>query len=342
MLLMLYDIEAKKDPHGIRIRLVRRLRRYGAFQLQKSAWLLEALNDDIVRVIDEFRAAGGSVKFMEWLPRTMGEAAGMAPKTIGYALVVLGAEPILEGWHKKVLSVLQGLGARVVVLPAGESATQAYLKAGSIRRPYSMESKSISRALDEAMLRDVDGIVLLNSGRSAQSGIVFGAQTVANTKLLGKMTSLPLVQVESPGKDDGVIVVWNDSGKGLANSISKGLGITVITPSPEAKMVTIEGGREVRQIHYARLGDSIIVNGTRVGVCLTDQVYLVAEDGRLIDIMGGKIDRRAAKNLAFDSISRAVVKSLGRGGKEEGLGSAVKGERAASSAGGKFRNLGDN
>ena len=77
-------------------------------------------------------------------------------------------------------------------------------------------------------------------------------------------------------------------------------------------MVTMEGGREVRQIHYARLGDEIIVNGHAIGVCLSDQVYLIAEGGTLVDIMGGKMRKREAKKIRFGSVSDITVKTISR------------------------------
>jgi len=310
MFLMLYDIEGKKDPHGIRIRLVRRLRRNGAFQLQKSAWLIESMDEELFRVTEEFRRAGGSVKIVEWLPRTVLETAGRAG-AMSVAVVVLGGEPIVEGWHDRMTVTLQRLGMRVTVRPAGESA--AYELAKRMKgawRPPVQTNHSISRALDEASLMDVDGIVLLNSGRSTQSGIIFGAQAVANTKFMKNMTSLPLIQVERPGKDDGVVVAWNEPGKRLGDKVAREMGTTIITPGLESLMVTREGEREVRQIHYAHAGDLIIVNGIKAGVCLTDQVYLIGENGQLVDIIGGRLDKRAARKVKFDSISKAVVKTI--------------------------------
>ena len=315
MFLVLYDIETRKDPHGIRIRLVRKLRRNGAFQFQRSAWLLDKCNDDLLRVIDEFRGAGGSVKIVEWLPRTMEEIVGKASQIRSYALAIMGAEPMAEGWPEKIAGLIEGFGLKVVVIqqPLGESAlSEFFKKTGNTRYLLSRENKSISRMLDETSLLDIDGIIMLNSGRSAQSGITFGAQTIANTKFMKNMTSLPLVQIERPGKSDGVLVVWNDAGKDLGKKISDGLDMPVIMPSLDSKRITKEGGREIRQIHFANIGDSIVMEGVKVGVCLTDQVYLVAENGQLVDIMGGKMMKSAAKKVFFESLSKVVVKTLTR------------------------------
>jgi hypothetical protein len=294
MFLMLYDIETKKDPHGIRVRLVRSLRKGGAFQLQKSAWILEEFNDDIIKVTDEFRRAGGSVKIAEWLPRSVGEVSGKGTnQSKVIALAIMGSEPIIEGWHDMVKSILERLGYKVLMKGVSESAVAELTKSIRTRHDlYLVGEKTNSRILDEVSLLDVDGVVLLNCGRSAQSGMIFGSQTIANTKILKNMTSMPLIQVERPGNADGVLLAWNESGKELGGRMVAEMGVPLITPSLEAKMITKAGGREVRQIHFASMGDAVVVNGHRVGVCLADQVYLIGENGRLVDIMGGKIFKR--------------------------------------------------
>jgi hypothetical protein len=315
LFLLLYDIAVENDPHGIRVRLVRSLRRNGAFQLQRSAWLLERLPEDVLEIADEYRAAGGSIKVSEWLPRTLSE---ISSKGTGHLRVIaiapLGGEPVTEGWHRKAKKLLEGMGYRTILKPVGESAwTELRRKEGrpSTHHEREWSGKTMSRSLDEIALMDIDGLLLLNSGRSAQSGMVFVAQTIANTVILRGMTSLPLIQVERAGKDDGVILVWNESGGPLAKRIADDFGLSVIKPSLEAKIVTIEGGRELRQIHYARLGDEIIVNGHKVGVCLSEQVYLVAEGGKLVDIMGGKMTREG-RRLRFGLISEVTVKTISR------------------------------
>jgi len=98
MYLILYDIEGKKDPHGIRIRLVRRLKKLEAFQLQKSSWIIEKIDDKLLKLIEEFREAGGSIKILEWLPRSLSEITGKIKKI---ALVITSVEIISEKWYEK-------------------------------------------------------------------------------------------------------------------------------------------------------------------------------------------------------------------------------------------------
>jgi len=312
MLLMIYDIETKKDPHGIRVRLVRSLRRGGAFQLQKSAWILEEFSEDILRVTDEFRRAGGSVKIAEWLPRSVSEVSGRGTsQSKVIALAIMGSEPVIEGWHNMVKGILERLGYKVLMRGVSESAIAELAKsARPWYGPCLVGKKTNSRMLDEVALLDVDSVVLLNCGRSAQSGMIFGSQTIANTKILKNMTSMPLIQVERPGKTDGVLLVWNESGRDLGGRIAEEMGLPLITPSLEAKMITKAGGREVRQIHFASMGDAVVVNGHKIGVCLADQVYLIGEKGKLVDLMGGKLFKREAKKISFDSISSVMVKTI--------------------------------
>lgn len=312
MYLLIYDIEAKRDPHGIRVRLVRALRRSGAFQIQRSVWLVESITQDLQRLVDEFRRAGGKVKASEWLPRPLSE---ILSRPIGMKKIVLavnGSEPISAGWHAKLGEILEREGYTIEVRPISESAMEEYSALVGIRADIASRSKSISRIIDEIALDDMDGIVILNSGRTSQSGMMFMAQTIANTRVLKNMTSLPVVQVESLGKPDCGVIVWNEEGRQLGETLSKSLSIPVIVPSVEVKRASMNGQKEIRQIQYANIGDTIIVNGVEVGECLTDKVYLIAEGGALVDIMGGKIFRRKAKKLRLGSLAGAIVKTVPR------------------------------
>ncbi|MEN3035545.1 MAG: DUF2117 domain-containing protein, partial [Candidatus Methanosuratincola sp.] len=174
--------------------------------------------------------------------------------------------------------------------------------------------KSTSRLLDEVVLDDLDALVILNSGRTSQSGILYVAQTLSNTKVLRGMTSLPVIQIESPGKPDSAVVVWNETGRGLAEDLANELSIPVITPSVEIRKVTVNGSREIRQIQYAEVGDLIIVNGKEVGECLSDKVYVIAEGGRIVDIMGGRLFGKG-KKLKIDSLGNSIIKTIPRDSK---------------------------
>ncbi len=320
MHLLLYDIEAKKDPHGIRIRLVRALRKSGAYQLHRSAWVINELSDALIGVIKEYRNAGGSVKITEWLPRMIGEVSPAKVSLLKVTIAVNGGDPVMEGAHVALSKALEGMGFTVDVRPIGMSASIALSKEFGTRASLVQSCNSISRMLDEAVLCDLDALIMLNSGRSVQSGIVFGAQTISNTRILKNMVSLPLMQVERLGKPDAAVIVWSDAARGLARRIANDLKISMITPNLETKAITVQGRKEIRQVHYANIGDAIIMDGRRIGACLTDQVYIVVEDGRLVDIIGGKMSRREAKKVRVASLSSAIVKtvSLADNKKEKG------------------------
>ncbi len=311
MFLVIYDIQAERDPHGIRIRLVRALRRSGALQIQRSVWIMESMRPDLLRIVDEFRRAGGKVKLSEWLPRSLGEVASNESQLRKAFLAVIGADPLAEEWHVKISGILEKFGYMVEVRPVSESAMAEYSKIFGRRLDYSAMEKSTSRLLDEAVLDDLDALLILNSGRTSQSGMVYVAQTLSNTKVLKGMTSLPLIQIESPGKPDSAIVVWNETGRGLADRLAGELSMPVITPSVEIRRVTVNGSREVRQIQYAEVGDIIVVNGKEVGICLSDKVYLIAEGGRIVDIMGGRLFAKV-KKLKLDSLGKTIIKTVPR------------------------------
>ncbi len=314
MFLVIYDIGAERDPHGIRIRLVRALRRAGALQIQRSVWIMESMTPDLLRIVDEFRRAGGKIKLSEWLPRSLGELAPNGDHMRKAFIAVIGAEPLAEEWHLEISRHLGGIGYTTEVKPVSESAMVEYSKLIGKRFDCSASEKSTSRLLDEVVLDDLDALVILNSGRTSQSGILYVAQTLSNTKVLRGMTSLPVIQIESPGKPDSAVVVWNETGRSLAEELADELSITVITPSVEIRKVTVNGSREIRQIQYAEVGDLIIVNGKEVGECLSDKVYLIVEGGRIVDIMGGQLFSKG-KKLKIDSLSNSIIKTVPRDSK---------------------------
>lgn len=286
------------------------MRKSGAMQVQRSAWVVERMTPSLLRVIGEMRRAGGELKVSEWLPRTLQEATGKPPEPRIVHLAVIGREAFSHGLHEKVASLLaKGIGCSVRLVPVGESAVKEYSTISRSRVLGSDAEKQISRRLDEIALADTDAIVLMNFGRSSKSGMMYIAQAMARSALLRNLTSLPVLQVERPGEPDAAIILWNDSAGALAGLLSRELKAPVIKPSISLKKTTNVGYRELRQIHYARVGDSIIVDGSRVGVCLSEQVFLVAERGRLVDIIGGKM-LRASKKIKFESLDRAVVKTV--------------------------------
>ncbi|MCC6013518.1 MAG: DUF2117 domain-containing protein [Candidatus Verstraetearchaeota archaeon] len=298
MYLILYDIEGKKDPHGIRIRLVRRLKKLEAFQLQKSSWIIDKIDDKLLKLIEEFREAGGSIKILEWLPRSLSEITGKIKKI---ALVITSVEIISEKWYEKISNLLREKNIKYITIPAGKEVGKFFLK---------NIDKSLSRILDEVSLMDIDGIIILNNGRSTESGIIYIAQAISNTKILKNLTNFPLIHIERIGRKDGGIIVWNEENNELINIIKEVTGLSIIKPSIELMNISKIGSREIRKIHCAMPGDKIIVNDICIGICLSDQVYLIAENGKIIDIIGGKLNKKAARKISFDSLSKVIIKTI--------------------------------
>lgn len=301
MYLLLYDIKGEKDPHGIRIRLVRALRKINAFQLQKSSWILENFDGNLISLIEEFRKAGGCVKIIEWIPRTLNEVIG-SDKIIKVAIAPMSIEPVLEKWHEKIALALKENGIESIVVPVGGKIRELLLN--------EKDEKRISRVMDEIALMDIDGIVVLNCGRSAKSGIVFMAQIISNTKILKNMIALPLIHVERVGRDDGVIVVWSSRNRKLIDIIKGVTNLDVVKPAPELKGILKSEDGEIRKIHHVEPGDKIIANGIYIGKCLSNQVYIVAKDGKIVEILGGKIFKRNIEKLKFNSLSELIIKTI--------------------------------
>jgi len=216
-------------------------------------------------------------------------------------LVLHGPTIIDTGWAERLLDALERLG-EVRAKLGGTTGYIALLDAG-LQDRVEFDRKLPSECLEE--LREwADALVLANHGKSRESGLAFAEGVLARAEGVDS-----LVQVERPGEPDGGIVLWSpgESERRVARHLSDELGLEVIEvrEAPEGA----ESSRR-RRISCVKPGDRILVNGVTVGVAESDDVVLVFdEEGRLVDIEGGRLKREGVERLGRVDPARAVVKT---------------------------------
>ena len=162
-------------------------------------------------------------------------------------------------------------------------------------------------------LRDRDILLLLNYGKSRETGHTFGRIVVERAGI-----DKPVIQIERPGEDDGSILVWNrevcsedvkEILEALLSHISKRLGLEVMKCTGNKLSVWEEGDRVFRRIDTVDPGESILVNGVVVGRALGSPVVLIAERGRIVKILQGEIKRDGVERLGTVDLRKAIVKT---------------------------------
>ena len=136
-------------------------------------------------------------------------------------VVVHGPGIVDSGWAKKIIDMLSGFG-NVHCRLGGTMGRTAVIDAG-LEDIIDISLKLLPSQSLELFNRDhVDVIFLLNYGKSAETGRVFGYKVfmhyfkqISNEDYLATNhkslyeSSIPVIQIERPGEPDGSIISWN-------------------------------------------------------------------------------------------------------------------------------------
>ncbi|AIJ05367.1 hypothetical protein JH146_0517 [Methanocaldococcus bathoardescens] len=157
-------------------------------------------------------------------------------------------------------------------------------------------------------LADNDILILMNYGKSKITGHTFGKIVVERANL-----NKPIIQIERPGEEDGTIIIWNDDGskivKDVTNYLSKELNLKIERCISNGLEVWEENGRVFRKVHGVDVGEAILVNGIVVGKAKSKEVILVAENGEIVDIIGGELKEGGVEKLKNIDLKKAVIKT---------------------------------
>ena len=136
-------------------------------------------------------------------------------------VVVHGPGIVDSGWAKKIIDMLSNFG-NVRCRLGGTMGRTAVIDAG-LEDIIDISLKLLpSQSLELFNRENVDVIFLLNYGKSSETGRVFGYKVfnhyfkqISNEDYLATNhkslyeSSIPVIQIERPGEEDGSIISWN-------------------------------------------------------------------------------------------------------------------------------------
>ncbi|HIE30794.1 MAG TPA: DUF2117 domain-containing protein [Methanosarcinales archaeon] len=216
-------------------------------------------------------------------------------------VVIHGPEIIDSGGAGRVLDVLSE-HYEVTAFLGGTMGRTAVIDAHLEDRIDISRRMSLSGAINS--LPWVDAVVLLNRGKTTDSGIAFGRIVMSRTK------PVPIIQIERPMEADGVVIPWNDA-ESWAEQIAGMLGLPVMMPPPaqDVSVVCTDGDQTRRRIHDTLPGETIRINGIVVGTVVSDGVEIVTEDGRIVDIAGARMKEHGIEKLGRIDPGTALVRT---------------------------------
>jgi hypothetical protein len=249
----------------------------------------------------------------------------MKGSPINIGLVIHGPEIIDSGRIISVIRVLREIGSLYALIGGtmGRVAAKDSLLDDFVDASKKMQT---SAALD--YLSELDVLVLANCGKTNLTGEIFG-------QIVSSKVSRTVIQVERLGFSDGCVILWlgEDGYKAaavhdVAARLSDELGLeSIIKPKQEMK-IDEEGSVTSRRLHGAKAGEHIFISGIVVGKVMDENVVIVSENGRLLDIKGVQIKTHGYDKIRDIDLKTAYIKSGDlRRGKKSNFSSAYPPQR---------------
>ena len=225
-------------------------------------------------------------------------------------VVVHGPQIVDTGYAVKILELLKKYGEVRAIL-GGTMGRTAVIDA-ELENVIDIGQKLLPSQSIDMLSKNSDMVVLMNYGKSSVTGHAFGY------KVFKRCDGTPdLLQIERPGEDDGTVIFWKDDFKPIAELIAKDLDLKLLSST---NIIDKMDGSEVKDIfksenivHRKIAGvsadENILLNGIVIGRSSSDDVTLVAEDGRITKILGGVIKNHGVEKLGIIDLETAVVKT---------------------------------
>ncbi|MFZ3384638.1 MAG: DUF2117 domain-containing protein [Candidatus Methanoperedens sp.] len=165
-----------------------------------------------------------------------------------------------------------------------------------------------------AMKNDIDLAILLNHGKTLDTGRYFGR--IVASKL---DNSLPFVHIESPD-NNGRIIYYYQPAKRCAQFVRKFLvkydgtyDLPVEPGIPEPSHIRIDGASVIRSIRGAFIGENIRLDGVVIGEILDPDIEIICRDGKIAGFKGIKVKSHGLEKLESRKIDlfKAKVKTGG-------------------------------
>ncbi|WP_456374902.1 DUF2117 family protein [Methanocaldococcus sp.] len=220
-------------------------------------------------------------------------------------VVVHGPEIVDRGYALKIINLLKKFGE--VKAKLGGTMGRVAVIDNELEDIIDISEKLMpSQSLKK--LSDSDILILMNYGKSKITGHTFGKIVVERANI-----DKPIIQIERPGEKDGTIIIWNDNGskivKDIANYLSKELNLRIERCISKGLEIWENGKRVYRKVHGVDVGESILINGIVIGKANSNEVILVSENGKIVDIIGGELKKEGINKLKNVDLKKAVIKT---------------------------------
>ncbi|MDO5852017.1 MAG: DUF2117 domain-containing protein [Methanobacteriaceae archaeon] len=223
-------------------------------------------------------------------------------------VVVHGPGIIDSGYAIKILKILDDFG-NVTSILGGTMGRTAVIDA-NIENIIDIKRKRLPSQSVNYLSKTNDLIVLLNYGKSNTTGYAFGYK-VYNNALNGCLS----LQIERPGQDDGKIIVWEKESYELAVKLSEILNMDILNKDEVINFIENQTGfHEENNIIHRKIagvssGENIMVNGVVIGHAIDDNLTIITDHDKIIDIRGGVIKGHGIEKLGTVDIKTAIVKT---------------------------------
>ena len=227
-------------------------------------------------------------------------------------VVVHGPNIIDSGWAMKLINLLSSYGE--VVARLGGTMGRTAVIDESLEDIIDISKKLVpSESLKLFNNLNVDIIFLINYGKSSVTGQVFGYKVYNHYLSKIANNTIPLIQIERPGEDDGSIISWNGDNTDLISQLSQKLDLNIVTPEEiynnHFKQDKIANNKTQRIVHGVSPNENIMVNSVVIGKSSLDKVTLIAKDGYITEIIGGVIKQHGVEKLGQVDLESAIIKT---------------------------------
>jgi len=227
----------------------------------------------------------------------------------GIGLLIHGPEVIDEGEAREAIERLRDAGIEIEASLGGITGKTAVIDADMQDEIDISRDMKPSEVIEDFMRRGIEFVILVNRGKTEESGLLLGEGILRNYK--DKHKHVPsFIQLEYYSR---MLIPWmvNRGDEELYRAIRAVFAeFKEREPYKPASRCRRERNREYREIRGVHAGEKIVVNGVVIGTASRDgSITLVARDGRIVDAIGGRLIEHNLVKLPPLSLSDAMIKT---------------------------------